>query len=129
LLFFLSIFLLFPQIWDLGFTLLFSDPEGMQVFRVDRCVRSEASIVGINWRYWGVQFGRGGSIENAAERGAVPIMPNAPNAEPVEVKGELKKINKQLRQLIELKTQANLMAGCFFCCIIVIEFLSLLIRR
>jgi hypothetical protein len=34
------------------------------------------------------------AIENAAERGAVPIMPNAPNAELVEVKGELKKMNK-----------------------------------
>jgi hypothetical protein len=56
-------------------------------------------------------------------------MPNAPNAELVEVKGELKKMNKQLRQLIELKKQANLMVGYFFCCIIVIGFLSLLIRR
>jgi hypothetical protein len=72
---------------------------------------------------------RGGlAIENAAERVAVPIMPNAPNAELVKVKGELKKMNKQLRQLIELKKQANLMAGCFFSCIIVIGFLSLLIR-
>ena len=74
------------------------------------------------------------AVENAAERGAVPIralpiMPNAPNAELVEVKGELKKMNKQLRQLIELKKQANLMAGCFFCCIIAIGFLSLLTRR
>ena len=73
------------------------------------------------------------AVENAAERGAVPIrdlpiMPNAPNAELVEVKGELKKMNKQLRQLIELKKQANLMAG-FFCCIITIGFLSLLTRR
>jgi hypothetical protein len=111
---FLSIFLLLPRIWDLGFTLLFSDPEEMQVFRVDRCVRSKASIVGINWRYWGAQFGRGGlAVENAVERGAIPIMPNAPNAELVEVKGELKKMNKQLRQLIELKKQANLMAGFF----------------
>jgi hypothetical protein len=40
-------------------------------------------------------------------------MPNAPNAELVEVKGELKKMNKQLKQLIELKKQANLMAGFF----------------
>jgi hypothetical protein len=54
------------------------------------------------------------AVENAAERGVVPIMPNAPNAELVEVKGELKKINNQLKQLIELKKQANLMAGCFF---------------
>ena len=55
-------------------------------------------------------------------------MPNAPNAELVEVKGELRKMNKQLRQLIELKKQANLMAS-FFCCIITIGFLSLLTRR
>jgi hypothetical protein len=38
---FFSIFLLFPRIWDLWFTLLFSDPEEMQVFHVDRCVHSE----------------------------------------------------------------------------------------
>jgi hypothetical protein len=110
--------------------LLFSDPEEMQAFRVDRCVRSEASVAGINWRYWGAQFGRGGlAVENAAERGAVPIMPNAPNVGLVEVKGELEKMNKQLRQLIELKNQANLIAGCFFCCIIAVGFLSLLTRR
>jgi hypothetical protein len=54
------------------------------------------------------------AVENVVERGAVPIMPNAPNAELVEVKGELKKMNKQSRQLIELKKQANLMAGYFF---------------
>ena len=69
------------------------------------------------------------AVENAVERGAVPIMPNAPNAELVEVKGELKKMNKQLKQLIELKKQANLMAGCFICCIIAIGFLSLLVKR
>ena len=73
--------------------------------------------------------GGGLAVENATERGAVPIMPNAPNADLVEVKGELKKMNKQLRQLIELKKKANLMAGCFFCCIIAIGLLSLLIRR
>jgi hypothetical protein len=59
-------------------------------------------------------LGGGLAVENAAERGAVPIMPNAPNAELVEVKEELKKMNKQLKQQIELKKQANLMAGCFF---------------
>ena len=56
---------------------------------------------------------RGLAVENAAERGAILIMPNAPNAELVEVKGELKKMNKQLKQLIELKKQANLMASFF----------------
>jgi hypothetical protein len=59
-------------------------------------------------------LGGGLAVENAVERGAVPIMPNALNAELVEVKGELKKMNKQLKQLIKLKKQANLMAGCFF---------------
>lgn len=89
-------------------------------------LKLQESIGGIGERNLG-----GGvlAVENAVERGAVPIMPNAPNAELVEVKGELKKMNKQLRQLIELKKQANLMAGCFFCCIIAIGFLSLLIRR
>jgi hypothetical protein len=72
--------------------------------------------------------GGGLAIENAAERGAIPIMPNTPNTELVEVKGELKKMNKQLKQLIELKKQANLMASYFFCCIIAIRFLSLLIK-
>jgi hypothetical protein len=48
-------------------------------------------------------LGGGLAVENAVERGAVSIMPNAPNAELVEVKGELKKMNKQLKQLIELK--------------------------
>ena len=50
------------------------------------------------------------------------MMPN----ELVEVKGELKKMNKQLRQLIDLKKQTNLMAGGFFCCIIAMGFLFLL---
>jgi hypothetical protein len=68
------------------------------------------------------------AVENAAERGAVLIMPNAPNTELVEVKGELKKMNKQLKQLIELKKQANMMVG-FFCCIIAIRFLLLLIKH
>jgi hypothetical protein len=39
-------------------------------------------------------LGGGLAVENAAERGTIPIMPNAPNAELVEVKGELKKMNK-----------------------------------
>jgi hypothetical protein len=82
----------------LGFRV--TDPEKMQTFRVDRCVCSETSIAGINWRYWERNLGGGLVVENAAKRGAVPIMPNAPNAELLEVKGELKKMNKQLRQLI-----------------------------
>ena len=51
------------------------------------------------------------ALENEADTGAVPMMRNA---ELVEVKGELKKINKQLKQLIDLKKQANMMFGGFF---------------
>jgi hypothetical protein len=54
------------------------------------------------------------AIENAEEKGVFLIMPNAPNVELVEVKRDLKKRNKQLRQLIELKKQGNLIDGCFF---------------
>jgi hypothetical protein len=100
----------------------------MCTFRGFNCRNQWALLGSAIWE------GRRLAVENVVERGAIPIrslpiMPNAPNAELVEVKGELKKMNKQLRQLIELKKQANLMAGCFFCCIIAIGFLSLLIRR
>jgi hypothetical protein len=73
-------------------------------------LKLQESISAIGERY----LGGGLAVENAAERGAVPIIPNSPNAELVEVKGELKKMNKQLKQLIELKKQANMMADCFF---------------
>ena len=62
-------------------------------------------------------------MENEADTGAVPMMCNA---ELVEVQGELKKINDQLKQLINLKMQANLMFGGFFCCIIAMGFFYLL---
>jgi hypothetical protein len=89
-------------------------------------LKLQESIGGIGERNLG-----GGvlAVENAVERGAIPIMPNAPNTELVEVNGELKKMNKQLKQLIELKKRANLMVGCFFYCIIAIGFLSLLVKR
>ena len=55
-------------------------------------------------------LGVGGAlvVENAADRRALQ------NADLMELKGELKKINKHLRQLLNLKKQANLMAGGFF---------------
>jgi hypothetical protein len=92
------------------------------MFRGFNCRNQLALLGSIIWE-------GGLAVENAAERGAILIVPNAPNEELVEVKGKLKKMNNQLRELIELKKQANLMAGCFICCIIAIRFLSLLIRR
>ena len=44
-----------------------------------------------------------------------------------EVKAELKKMNKQLRQIIELKKQDNLMAGFFYFCVISLGLVYLLI--
>ena len=66
-------------------------------------------------------------VENLGSDRAVPTTWNAPNAElPAELNMELKKINKHLRQMINLKKQANMMAGgfytasfvsvCFTCC-------------
>ncbi|VAI80171.1 hypothetical protein VPH35_125547 [Triticum aestivum] len=43
-----------------------------------------------------------------------------------EVKCELKKTGKQLKQLIDLKQQANMMAGAFYCCVIAMSFFYLM---
>ena len=44
-----------------------------------------------------------------------------------EVKAELKKLNKQTRQLVELKKQANFMAGIFYCCALALGLAYLMI--
>jgi hypothetical protein len=44
-----------------------------------------------------------------------------------EVKAELKKINKQMKHIIELKKQGNVMAGIFYLCAIFLCFVYLLI--
>ena len=44
-----------------------------------------------------------------------------------ELKGELKKMNKHLRQKIDLKKQANLIAAGFYFCITALGFAYLLI--
>ena len=55
-------------------------------------------------------------VENLAMGRAVPKMGNA------EVHAELKKITKLLRQMLESKKQANMMAGGFYCCTIAMFF-------
>ena len=42
-----------------------------------------------------------------------------------EIKGELKKINKQLKKMIDLKKQSNMIAGAFYCFIIALFFFYL----
>ena len=44
-----------------------------------------------------------------------------------EVRGELKKLNKHLRQMNDLKKQANLIAARFYLCIVALGFVYLLI--
>ena len=42
----------------------------------------------------------------------------APTMGDAELKGELKKLNKHLRQMIDVKKQANLIAAGFYLCIV-----------
>jgi hypothetical protein len=44
---------------------------------------------------------------------------------PLEVNGELQKLNKLLSQIVELKKQSNMMAGAFYVCIIAIYLMFL----
>jgi hypothetical protein len=69
-------------------------------------------------------------VEESGPRSANFISPKAnrdlDRAEGVELKEELKKMNKQLRQIIELKKHDNLMAR-FFIFVIFLGFVYLLI--
>ena len=51
----------------------------------------------------------------------------APTMGDAELKGELKKLNKHLRQMIDLKKQANLIAAGFYLCIVALGLAYLLI--
>ena len=44
-----------------------------------------------------------------------------------EVRGELKKLNKNLRQMNDLKKLANLITAVFYLCTVALEFVYLLI--
>ena len=46
-----------------------------------------------------------------------------------EVKGELKKLNKQLRQIIDLNKQANMMNAVFYFCAVALGLVYLLIIK
>ena len=57
----------------------------------------------------------------------VEIAPSAPPMGLEEVRGELKKLNKNLRQMNDLKKQPNLIAAGFYLCIVALGFVYLLI--
>jgi hypothetical protein len=64
------------------------------------------------------------AVENFGSARAVPMMGNGEAH--AELKGELKKINKQLMQMLNLNKQANMMAGVFYWCIIAMGFFYLM---
>lgn len=51
----------------------------------------------------------------------------APTVGDEDLKGELKKMNKKLRQMIELNKQTNLIALGFYFCIVALGFAYLLV--
>lgn len=59
-----------------------------------------------------------------ARYGELPGLPSES-----EVNQELKKIKKHLKQMVDLQKQANMMTGGFYCCIVALFFVYLLIRR
>ena len=77
------------------------------------------------------------TVENlgSSDRGAGRVLPMARyarNAElhlESELTGELKKVKKNLMEMIDLQKQANFMAGGFYCCIIALFLFYLLFIR
>ncbi|KAI4987998.1 hypothetical protein ZWY2020_029628 [Hordeum vulgare] len=72
-----------------------------------------------------------GSSERVAGR-VVPMARYARNAElqlESDLTGELKKIKKNLMEMIDLQKQENFMAGRFYCCIIALFLFYLLFIR
>ena len=56
------------------------------------------------------------AVRNLVSESAAPIVVDE------DVKGELKKMNKNLRQMIQLNKQANLIALGFYFCIVALGF-------
>ena len=70
------------------------------------------------------------SSDGGADK-AVPTAMNARNAKRAqpELNEELKKIKRHLREMVDLQKQANMMAGGFYACIIVLCSCYLLFIR
>ena len=61
------------------------------------------------------------ATQNLVSQSDVPIVGDE------DLKGELKKMNKNLRQMIQLNKQANLIALGFYFCIVALGFAYLLV--
>jgi hypothetical protein len=66
------------------------------------------------------------NLQSAVEEfGSGSATPNSSTV--AELKAELKKMSKLLRQLVDLKKQQNMMAALFYCCVIAIGVVYVLI--
>ena len=105
----------------------FLDREKVQSFRVDGWLRPEAS------KAEGLIDVRGAA---ARELNMSPAVQNlgdadlkgAPTVGDADLKGELKKMNKNLKQLIQVMHQANMIALGFYFCIVDVGFVYLLVN-
>jgi hypothetical protein len=68
------------------------------------------------------------NLQSAMEEfGSGSATPNSSIVENAELKAELKKMSNLLRQLVDLKKQQNMMAALFYCCVIAIGVVYVLI--
>jgi hypothetical protein len=66
------------------------------------------------------------NLQSAVEEfGSGSATPNSSTV--AELKAELKKMSKLLRQLVDLKKQQNMMAALFYCCVIAVGVVYVLI--
>jgi hypothetical protein len=112
----------FCKIWDLGFMISFSDHEEMLLFWVDGRLHPEASrdgLVGLEGGHnpWAQCIGFG----DFAHDSVTATMGDA------ELKGELKKMNKNLKRMIELKKQSYLISLRFYVGILALGFFYLMV--
>jgi hypothetical protein len=78
-------------------------------------IKREGAALDLNLQSIVEEFGLGSATPNSSTVG---------NA---ELKAELKKMSKLLRQLIHLKKQQNMMAALFYCCVIAVGVVYVLI--
>ena len=71
------------------------------------------------------KFGSGASGSGNSIGGARPSM--GATVGDAGVTAELKKLNKQMKKLIELQKQGNLRAGLFYVCVIALAFVYVMI--
>ena len=98
----------------------------MQSLRVDGWVRPEASKGGLDW-FRGAAT-RELNLPPAVQNLGDADLKGAPTVEDTYLKGELKKMNKNLKQMIQVKKQENMIALGFYFCIVALGFVYLVVN-